>query len=377
MAEPRVPNAPQRVWRDIALVAIFVPAAVLEMILREAAGWKPGALAITLVLAGAMLWRRTHPLAAMATAFGSIAVMDLVSHLVADQPLEFYSAAVVLVIPYALFRWGSGKEAVIGFFLMIAIWVFGNAMNWSGIGDAIGGFVVLMFPAALGDIVRLQKRSRSMAMEEVKLREREQLARELHDTVAHHVSAIAIQAQAGRAVAATEPEAALGILTTIEEEASRTLVEMRTMVSALRAGDEADLAPQAAFDDIERLASASTGLPVRFERTGDLVDLDPAIDRTLYRLAQESITNATRHARYATEVKVSVHGYPDHIRLTVSDDGDARPFDSTETGFGLVGMRERAHLLGGTLHAGPLQGRGWSVDAVLPREPHPTNGAMS
>jgi signal transduction histidine kinase len=201
---------------------------------------------------------------------------------------------------------------------------------------------------------------------EVKLREREQLARELHDTVAHHVSAIAIQAQAGQAVAASRPAAALEALAIIEREASRTLTEMRTMVGALRAGDEAALAPQPVSSDIDRLA-VSTTLPVIVERSGDLADLNPLVDRALFRLAQESITNATRHARHATSVTVRLQGESDRVLLSVTDDGDARAFEPLHHGFGLVGMTERANLLGGTLHAGPDPRRGWSDHAVLPK----------
>lgn len=92
----------------------------------------------------------------------------------------------------------------------------------------------------------------------------------------------------------------------------------------------------------------------------------------MFRLAQESITNAARHARHATEVVVQVSADPDVVRLEVTDDGEARPFASTDPGYGLIGMSERAHLLGGSLHAGPLHGRGWKVSATLPR-----NGGMS
>lgn len=348
------------------------------MVLREAAGWKPGAIVISFVLAAAVLWRRTEPLKTTAIVFAAIIGLDHVSRFYADQPLDFYTSVIVLIVPYALFRWGSGREAIIGLGIVLASFVHFNVVGWTGTGDAIGGLIVLLFPAALGDIVRNQGRSRAELLQKTKLLEREQLARELHDTVAHHVSAIAIQAQAGQAVAATNPEMALQALATIEEEASKTLVEMRTMVRTLRAGDAADLAPQAAFHDIERLAEASTVLPIVVEKSGNLDDLEPAIDRALFRLAQESITNATRHARNATAVTVHLHGKTDHVLLTVTDDGDPRPFDNaTDRGFGLVGMTERANLLGGTLHAGPTPGRGWSVEAVLPRTAGSTNGARS
>ena len=170
----------------------------------------------------------------------------------------------------------------------------------------------MLFPAALGASVRYRANSRLREMDQVKLREREQLARELHDTVAHHVSAIAIRAQAGRVVAASHPDAAVDALEVIEEEASRTLAEMRTMVGALRQGEEPDLAPQRGVADIERLAHSAGDRPrVDVELSGDLDDLRPSVEAAIYRLAQESITNAMRHARHATRINVWVVGDDD------------------------------------------------------------------
>ena len=210
--------------------------------------------------------------------------------------------------------------------------------------------------------------ARLREIDQVKLRERQQLARELHDTVAHHVSAIAIQAQAGRTVAAARPDAAVRALEVIEEEASRTLAEMRTMVGVLRDGDEPDRAPQRGVADIERLArDAAHGPRVDVELSGELDALRPSVEAAMYRLAQEAITNATQHARHATRIDVHVAGEEDCVRLTVCDDGDAGSADRSQSGYGLVGMAERAALLGGTLEAGPGPGKGWTVNAVLPR----------
>ena len=366
--EPRVADAPARVWRDWLLVGVFIPGAFLEIALRDAAGWKPAGFVATLVVAAALLWRRTQPLVSAAAVFGSITLLDAISRIVADQPLEFYTLAAVLIVPYALFRWGSGREAAIGLGIMLAMLVNSFIQDPTNVGDVVGGTLVLLFPAELGVVVRNQKRSRLHALEEVKLREREQLARELHDTVAHHVSAIAIQAQAGQAVATTRPDAALEALATIEEEASRALIEMRTMVGALRAGEEAELAPAGGIADIDRLADSSVRLPIVVERVGSLDNISPPLDRALFRLAQESITNATRHARNASGVTVTLDGDQDHVHLTVMDDGESRSFDAeSASGFGLVGMAERATLLGGTLEAGPNPHRGWTVSAVLPK----------
>ena len=121
--------------------------------------------------------------------------------------------------------------------------------------------LVVLVAAALGASVRYQDKARVRGLDRVKLLEREQLARELHDTVAHHVSAIAVRAQAGRVVAPSDPAAALDALVVIEEEASRTLAEMRAMVGALRQGEEPDLAPQRGVADLSRLATGAGDRP--------------------------------------------------------------------------------------------------------------------
>ena len=100
---------------------------------------------------------------------------------------------------------------------------------------------------------------------------------------------------------------------------------------------------------------------------GQFDDLSPAVGAAIYRLAQESITNARRHARHATQVTVAVTGDADRIRLTIDDDGSSGSGGRAPAGYGLVGMQERASLLGGTFHAGPAAERGWRVEAVLPR----------
>jgi signal transduction histidine kinase len=179
------------------------------------------------------------------------------------------------------------------------------------------------------------------------------------------VSAIAVRAQAGRTLAATQPAAAVDALEVIEEAASRTLAELRAIVAALRDGDEADLAPQRGVADIARLAAAADGPRVDVELAGDLDGLQPIVGAAVYRIAQESITNALRHARHATRIDVRVTGERDCVRLTVLDDGE--PGVTAPPGYGLAGMIERAALLGGTLEAGPRSARGWLVTATLPR----------
>ena len=155
----------------------------------------------------------------------------------------------------------------------------------------------------------------------------------------------------------------------IEAEASRALAEMRAMVRVLRNQEPADYAPQPGVADLERLAGApTTGPRVEVKLSGDLASLEAAVDAAVFRIAQEAVTNALRHARNATLVEVRVDGGPSSVRLSVRDDGDPGQGRATESGFGIIGMVERATLLGGACSAGPDPDRGWLVEATLPRE---------
>jgi len=368
-AEPRAPGNPGTLWWDRWLVAGVVTTALVEGIARgDSILWPPLATLLAVTLAITLLWRRTHPLTVVAIDFAAITVMNVVVLITSGPDFGLYTMAFILLIPYALVRWGSGREIVIGIGLILVGFGTGIAADYSDIGTAIAGFVFAMSPALIGATVRYRSVARARDRDQAVLRERGQLARELHDTVAHHVSAIAIHAQAGRTLAGTNPNAPLEALEVIEGEASKTLAEMRAMVGALRSGEEPDLAPLPGIADISRLAGRVTDKPrIEMSVSGPLDDITPAIDAAIYRLAQESITNAVRHARNATKVAVTVEGDGRQVRLTVSDDGQTgRTADHTEPGFGLIGMRERARLLGGSLDAGPNSDGGWTVTAVLP-----------
>ena len=367
--EPRAPSPPARVRRDWVLLAVVVVGAVLEVALREDLPLPWLSLLVTVGLAPTLLWRRTHPFAVVAAAFGVSVVVDI-GLIVADEPaLDVYTMVYFLLLPYALFRWASGREVLAGLAVILAAATTGFLVSWTGIGDLIGGAAVLMASMALGVTARSQHDQRHRRLEQVKAEERVGLARELHDTVAHHVSAIAIQAQAGRALATSRPAASVEALEVIEAEASRALAEMRAMVRVLRNQEPADYAPQPGAADLERLAAApSAGPRVDVERSGDLGNLDAAVDAAVFRIAQEAVTNALRHARNATVVEVCVEGGPSSIRLSVRDDGDPGPGRGSDSGFGIIGMVERATLLGGVCSAGPRRDRGWLVEATLPRE---------
>jgi len=379
-AEPRAAEAPERVSRDWVLVGVLMVTALLEGVLRDDVAWRPFATIVAVGLAPVMLWRRTRPLACVVVAFGTAMVLGLASLAGGVPSVGLNTMIYFLVFVYALVRWGSGREIVIGLAVVLVAAVIGTVADYlddevtalekayTGPADVLGGFAVLAAAAAGGAAFRYRAESRRRALDQIRSQERVGLARELHDTVAHHVSAIAVRAQAGRTLAGQRPEAALEALAVIEGEASRTLAEMRAMVRVLRDGARAEYAPQLGVTDLASLARRDPVPVVDVEVPGDLAGLPLQLDATVYRLAQEALTNALRHARNASRVEIRVVEGGGRLRLRVTDDGQIDPVRPASHGFGLLGMKERVQLLGGTLHAGPAPGGGWAVDAELPTE---------
>jgi signal transduction histidine kinase len=371
--EPRPERPPARVWRDWVLAGVLLTWSVLEALLREELAWRPLVLLVSVVVVLALLWRRTHPLVAVVVAFGVLTTVDIARILASKENALLWSVSGALVLPYSLFRWGAGRDAAIGLGLILVWLIVTHVADPTDVGDVLLAYGFFLFSAALGASVRFHARVRIRDIEQAKLRLRNQLARELHDTVGHHLSGIAIQAQAGRTLAASEPERAVEALEAIEEAGSRALEEMRVMVGVLRDGAEAEFTPQPVVADIGRLARQVDGGPrIDVQVSGDFDELSPAVGVALYRIARESVTNAVRHARHATRITVDVIDEGEQVRLIVRDDGDAATTARTSSGYGLIGMAEQATLLGGTLRAGPGRGTGWTVDAVFP-----TRGAQA
>ena len=367
-AEPRPTNAPDRGPRDWALVAVLICWSVVEVVLRPDLAPRPLLLLTVLAVLGPQLWRRTHPLVAVGVSFGTLTIVDSVRILTGSQGFLLSSISAALILAYALFRWGSGREAASGLGVILLWLPITTVADPTSLADTVGAYAFFLFATALGAAIRYRTKIRIRDIDQAKAREREQLARELHDTVAHHVSGIAIQAQAGRAVAASHPERAIEALAIIEEAATRTLNELRAIVGVLRASQDTEFAPQPGVAEVEQLATDGQARPcVKVALFGQFDDLSPAVGAAIYRLAQESITNARRHARHATQVTVAVTGDADRVRLTIDNDGSSGAGGRAPAGYGLVGMQERASLLGGTFHAGPTAERAWRVEATLPR----------
>jgi len=366
--EPRVADPPGQTWRDRVLVGVLMVTALLEGTLREDVTWRPVVTIVTVGLAPVLLWRRTHPLACVLVSFGTGMALGLAGQLAGITDVGLHTMSYVLVLVYALVRWGSGRQIVIGLTVVLVAAVFSVVTDYTGPAELFGGLAVLTAATAGGAAFRYRAESWRRVLDQVRSQERVGLARELHDSVAHHVSAITVQAQAGRTMARTRPEAAIEALSVIEGEASRTLAEMRAMVRVLRDGTPAEYAPQPGVADLVLLARRDPDPVVDVELAGDLAGLRPQVDAAVYRVAQEALTNALRHARNASRIEIRVVESAGKLRLRVTDDGQIDPARPATHGFGLLGMTERVQLLGGTLRAGPAPRGGWAVDAELPTE---------
>jgi signal transduction histidine kinase len=216
------------------------------------------------------------------------------------------------------------------------------------------------------------ERERESAARLAVAEERARIARELHDVVAHAVSVIVLQVGAVRhrmpASAVEDREA----LQNVEQAGRTALAEMRRLLTAMRdSGEELELAPHPGIDDLEHLVDEvrGAGLDVRFRVEGDPVPLSRGLEISAYRIVQEGLTNALRHAGGGM-TEVTVVYAPDELRLGVRDDGrrdvDAAIVDGQ--GHGLIGIRERVKLFGGTMEAGPAPGGGFLLRARMPLE---------
>jgi signal transduction histidine kinase len=204
--------------------------------------------------------------------------------------------------------------------------------------------------------------------------ERNRIARELHDVIGHSVSVMTVQASAVRRRLTPEQEVERQALETVETVGREALAEMRRMVGVLRqSGDDTELEPTPGLDQVDQLAEKfrTAGLPVALSVTGEARDLAPGLDLTAYRLVQEGLTNTLRHARNPRRAEVAIDYGTDRIELAVRDDGQypVGSTPTTEAGSGLLGMRERVAVYGGSLVARMRPEGGFELVATLPLDP--------
>ncbi|GGN82941.1 ATPase [Streptomyces albiflavescens] len=267
--------------------------------------------------------------------------------------------------------------------LLVAVWVYAGFVSES---DAMASVVAqaLLFSAVLWRFGYLARRSAELARElraeqaerarrEV-AEERGRMARELHDVVAHHMSVISVQAGLARFVFDSDPATARGALGTIADTSAEALDELRRMLQVLREEDlrDTDGTPAAPMPGLARLGDLvervrAGGVPVELRVEGTPRPLAPGVELCAYRVVQEALTNILKHARHA-RATVELHYRAHHVTVGVTDDGEGVIPDRVPAGggHGLIGMRERAKLYGGTISIGPRSEGGFAVRLTLP-----------
>jgi signal transduction histidine kinase len=237
----------------------------------------------------------------------------------------------------------------------------------------------MLVPLLVGQTVRLRRAGRA-EMAEVErrhgaeravLEERQRIAREMHDVVAHRMSLIAIQAEAAPLTVPDVPAKIRRDLAEIRATALEALTELRGVLGVLRGEDGSETAPQPGLDQLDDLIAGArgAGLTVATSISGSPVPLGPGTELTAYRIIQEALSNAMRHAR-GSVVRTEIAYGPAGLRVEiVNGAGDGTAPGGSGSGRGLVGMRERVAMLGGELEVGPLPDGGFEVRAVLPVHP--------
>ncbi len=318
----------------------------------------------------AVALRPKHLVGALVTVAGASMALTVVCVAIGTSlPPSLAALFALALLTTGVLRRQPGGLAV-GLTAMAAVAVAAEALRPQ---VATAGYLLLVCEGAflvavgIGVYLRWSDWRRVAAADAARIDERIEIARELHDIVGHHLTAIVVQAQAARHVAERRPEAAAVALEPIERAGSEALVALRWMVGALR--DDAPTAVGAEWSDIERLVEGPVGPGVEVSTSvaPAVSDLDVALAPSVHRIVAESLTNVRRHAHGATRVEIEVGTRGDRLVVTVHDDGTPGPAPGLD-GFGIVGMRERAAALGGDLSAGPAPDGGWLVRAELPLE---------
>ena len=327
-------------------------------------GPKPLAAVALLAMAAALTLRKRAPLRTLALVCGVYAIWNLI-----DPPAGSITPFVIVLVAVfnAAQRAALRPALVAGAAGMAAIWLEIALTDNDVANYAFTGFFV-----AGAWIAGRGFRTRELGAEEgarvAAAEERTRIARELHDVVAHNVTVMVIQAQAARehAERGTQVERALE---TIEGTGQEALTEMRRLLGLLRADDdELSLAPQPSLRHLDRLAESvrRAGLPVEVEVRGEPVPLPAGVDLSAYRIVQEALTNALKHAGPA-RARVVVAYEPGELLLDIADDGSAGA-TGNGSGHGLAGMRERVRVYGGSVKSGSRPEGGYSVSVRLPLE---------
>jgi signal transduction histidine kinase len=357
------------------------------------AGPRPAEAVVMLIGTGVLLWRRRSPLAVLAV----MAAVNLVQILALSPTAEFYAGLLpVLVVVYSAGAHGDRWQREGGLLACIVIFTVIVALipRLHNVGGPLFGIAAIGVSWTVGRIVgargrragRLSVLARRLHAEQADearratATERARIARELHDVIAHNVSVIVVQAVAalGAAEDGHGPQHGsdadvVTALNSIERSAREALAEMRRLVGILHDDEGLALAPPPGLSSlgalIENLRAA--GLPVEFATEGAPRELAAGVDLSAYRIVQEALTNVVKHAGPAT-VSVRVRYQAQQLELLIEDDGGKPVPAPAPGGHGLIGMRERAAIYGGTLQAGGRPGSGFTVRAQFPLEPEPS-----
>jgi signal transduction histidine kinase len=380
---------------DLVTVAIVIAVIELNVAVGGGAGAAPlDALSWTLgaVIALPLLVHRRWPRAVLLITFASMILFYLVHR-------RNISPAPLMVVPtYDVAVAGYLALAITVPMVIMVAGLFAVGLSGTSLVGVLAGFlpsfVIFILAVALGEVVRSRRAVAAETARRLELAEEEQrseaarllaeerlrIARELHDTVAHSMATITVQAgSALHVLPAAHDGAVREALVNIRETSKSALGEMRAVLGQLREGAGAGALAGPAPEGLGlgrlpelRAAVTAAGSPVRVSVEGEPGPLPPAVDHAAYRILQESLTNVLRHAVSGTEAEVSLRYEPDSVTITVANDGCV-PGGSPEAGNGngLRGMHERATAAGGELTAGLRPEGGFLVTAILPRQAAP------
>lgn len=368
---------------DVVLALVLGVLGVLEVWLPLPSALGDGSreltTALTLWSSGWLVLRRRTPLLAQAAAV----VPWPLAHVLADPRVLFWGGFVVFAVAtYSVARYAHRRDGVFGGLVMAAaLLVFDLRVEELAAPEEIAfHWVVLSVAWGVGRTAherearaaRSDGRARLAEAESARLaaeavaEERARIARELHDVVAHSVSVMVVQAGAATQVVEDYPDRARAALEAIRTTGAEALAEMRRLVGVLRVpGDEGALDPQPGTAGIPELVARAreTGLLVELSVDGCTATLPPGVDLAAYRIVQEALSNVRRHAG-ASRACVGIRHRGGRLEVEVADDGHG--VENVRPGHGLVGMRERVGLYGGSLDVRSATGKGFSVTAVLP-----------
>lgn len=329
------------------------------------------ATAAALALLVPLAWRSRRPLLLL----GTFAVVGIVGQWLPKRVTDIEAfGLIVLLVLYSVAAHTRGWHALLSAGFTVA---FGTAVVLDDPdGVSLSGvlFFILLFgaPWLAGKVVQRRRtgearmRQERDAAEAAIVEERSRIARELHDIVAHAISVTVLQARGGRRMLETHPAEARAAFDAIERTSTQALAEMRRLLGMLREGGAIGLAPQPSLSHLDALVESvrQAGLPIEIVREGDPIELPPGVDLSAYRIVQEALTNALKHAGPA-RARIRIRYSADEIEIEIEDDGQGSPSEHGG-GHGLAGIRERVAIFGGDLDAGPRPTGGYSLRARLP-----------